>query len=134
MLTPFDRTLDSLESTIARTLKVSRNTMRAAIASDGPPKYERKPAGSAVDAFEDAIRAQLELAATVIAERVGCTRGIAVSKERGRRASRAECCGLSRVADDVARPTRREELHRTASVARASPAAHPGARPPSGGT
>jgi hypothetical protein len=25
----------------------------------GPPKYERKPAGSAVDAFEDAIRAQL---------------------------------------------------------------------------
>ena len=45
--------------TIARTLGVSRNTVRAAIASDGPPKYERKPAGSAVDAFEDAIREQL---------------------------------------------------------------------------
>jgi hypothetical protein len=30
--------------------------VRAALASVGPPKYERKPAGSAVDAFEDAIR------------------------------------------------------------------------------
>src|SRR4051812_16951009 len=72
--------------TIARTLGVSRNTVRAAIASDGPPKYERKPSGSAVDAFEDAIRAQLELVptmpATVIAGRVGWTRGITVFKER----------------------------------------------------
>jgi transposase len=72
--------------TIARTLGVSRNTVRAAIASDAPPRYERKPAGSAVDAFEDAIRAQLELVptmpATVIAERVGWTRGITVFKER----------------------------------------------------
>ena len=72
--------------TIARTLGVSRNTVRAAIASDGPPKYERKPAGSAVDAFEDAIREQLALVptmpATVIAERVGWTRGITVFKER----------------------------------------------------
>ena len=49
--------------TIARTLGVSRNTVRAAIASDGPPKYERKPAGSAVDAFEDAIREQLDAGA-----------------------------------------------------------------------
>ena len=31
---------------IARTLGISRNTVRAAIASDGPPKYERKPGGS----------------------------------------------------------------------------------------
>ena len=72
--------------TIARTLGVSRNTVRAAIASDAPPKYERKPAGSAVDGFEDAIREQLELVptmpATVIAERVGWTRGITVFKER----------------------------------------------------
>jgi len=72
--------------TIARTLGVSRNTVRAAIASDGPPKYERKPSGSAVDAFEDAIREQLALVptmpATVIAERVGWTRGITVFKER----------------------------------------------------
>jgi transposase len=72
--------------TIARTLGVSRNTVRAAIASDAPPKYQRKPAGSAVDAFEDAIREQLAfvptMPATVIAERVGWTRGITVFKER----------------------------------------------------
>jgi transposase len=72
--------------TIARTLGVSRNTVRAAIASDAPPKYQRKPSGSAVDAFEDAIREQLAgvptMPATVIAERVGWTRGITVFKER----------------------------------------------------
>lgn len=60
---------------IARTLGISRNTVRAAVASEGPPKYVRKPAGSAVDGFEDAIRAQLAavptMPATVIAERVG---------------------------------------------------------------
>jgi transposase len=41
---------------IARTLGISRNTVRAALASEGPPKYERKPAGSAVGAFEARIR------------------------------------------------------------------------------
>jgi transposase len=74
--------------TIARTLKISRNTVRNALADEGPPKYERKPAGSAVDAFEDAIRAQLKdvptMPATVIAERVGWTRGMTVFKERVR--------------------------------------------------
>jgi transposase len=35
---------------IARVMGVSRNTVRAAIASDGPPKYERPRAGSAADA------------------------------------------------------------------------------------
>jgi transposase len=72
--------------TIARTLGVSRNTVRAAIASVAPPKYQRRPVGSAVDAFEDAIRGQLALVptmpATVIAERVGWPRGITVFKER----------------------------------------------------
>ena len=72
--------------TIARTLGISRNTVRAALASEGPPKYVRKPAGSAVDAFEDAIRAQLTevptMPATVIAERVGWTRGMTVFNER----------------------------------------------------
>jgi transposase len=74
--------------TVARTLGVSRNTVRAAIASDGPPQYRRKPAGSAVDGFEDAIRAELQrvptMPATVIAERVGWTRGITVFKQRVR--------------------------------------------------
>lgn len=72
--------------TIAKTLGISRNTVRAAIASDAPPKYVRRPVGSAVDAFEDAIREQLRavptMPATVIAERVGWTRGITVFKER----------------------------------------------------
>jgi hypothetical protein len=73
---------------IARTLGISRNTVRAALAADGPSKYERKPAGSAVDAFDDAIRVQLTMVptmpATVIAERVGWTRGMTVFNERVR--------------------------------------------------
>ncbi len=73
---------------IARTLGISRNTVRAALASEGPPKYERKAAGSAVDGFEDAIRVQLAevptMPATVIAERVGWTRGMTVFNERAR--------------------------------------------------
>ena len=71
---------------IARKLGVSRNTVRAAIASKTAPKYERKPTGSIVDAVEAKIRAQLALdarmPATVIAERIGWTRGITVLKER----------------------------------------------------
>lgn len=74
--------------TIARTLKISRNTVRSALASDDAPKYVRKPMGSAVDEFEDAIRAQLKavptMPATVIAERIGWTRGMTVFKERVR--------------------------------------------------
>ena len=73
---------------IARTLKISRNTVRSALASDDPPKYVRKSVGSVVDVFEDAIRAQLTqvptMPATVIAERVGWTRGMTVFKERVR--------------------------------------------------
>lgn len=60
--------------------------MRAAFAPDGPPKYERQPAGPAVDAFEDTILEQLEsvptMPATVIAERVEWARGITVFRER----------------------------------------------------
>lgn len=71
---------------ISRRLGVARNTVRAAVASDGPPRYQREPAGSAVDAFEPRIRALLQqtptMPATVIAERIGWTRGITVLKER----------------------------------------------------
>jgi transposase len=73
---------------IARTLGISRNTVRAAVASDGPPKYERGAAGSAVDAFEPRIRELLQayptMPATVIAERVGWERGLTVLKDRVR--------------------------------------------------
>jgi transposase len=41
---------------IARVLGVSRNTVRAALASDAPPKYQRHSAGSIVDAVEPRIR------------------------------------------------------------------------------
>lgn len=71
---------------IARRMGVARNTVRAAIASGAAPKYRRRPAGSIVDAVEPRIREQLRLdprmPATVIAERIGWTRGITVFKER----------------------------------------------------
>jgi transposase len=71
---------------IARQLGISRNTVRAALASDGPPKYERKPAGSIVDAVEPRIRELLQasprMPATVIAERIGWTRSIRVLSAR----------------------------------------------------
>jgi transposase len=73
---------------IARTLRISRNTVRAALASDAPPKYERKPAGSIVDAVEPQIRELLQayptMPATVIAERIGWDRGLTVLKDRVR--------------------------------------------------
>jgi transposase len=67
-------------SEIARVVGCSRNTVKAALASDGPPKYVRKPAGSRVDEFEPRIRELLRafptMPATVIAERVGWPFGI----------------------------------------------------------
>ena len=71
---------------IARVLGVSRNTVRTALASDGPPKYQRPSRGSIVDEVEPRIRELLAvwptMPATVIAERIGWTRGITVLKER----------------------------------------------------
>jgi transposase len=71
---------------IVRVLGISRNTVRAAIASDVPPKYERTPAGSIVDEVEPRIRELLQsyprMPATVIAERIGWERGLTVFKER----------------------------------------------------
>ena len=71
---------------IVRKLGVARNTVRSALRSDGAPKYERAGPGSAVDAFEPAIRRLLavtpDMPATVIAERIGWTRGITVLRER----------------------------------------------------
>jgi transposase len=72
--------------TIARRLGRARNTVRAAVRSQGPPQYKRKRRGSAVDAYEDEIRELLRehprMAATVIAERVGWDRGMTVFRER----------------------------------------------------
>ena len=64
---------------IARRLGVSRNTVRRALASDRATAVRRPPKGSAVDAFEPAIRELLAatptMPATVIAERVGWQHG-----------------------------------------------------------
>lgn len=71
---------------IARVLGVSRNTVRSALASDGPPKYTRPAKGSIVDAAEPRIRELLRayptMPATVIAERIGWTRSIRVLSGR----------------------------------------------------
>lgn len=62
-------------SEVARMLGVSRNTVKAALASDGPPAYRRRPAESVVEGFEPRIRGLLQaypsMPATVIGERVG---------------------------------------------------------------
>jgi transposase len=73
---------------IARRLGVGRNTVRRALASAGPPRYERAVRVSIVDSVEPQIRAMLadcpSMPATVIAERVGWTRSLTVLKARVR--------------------------------------------------
>ena len=71
---------------IARRLGVARNTVREALRSTEPPRYERAPSGSVVDAVEPRIRELLtefpEMPATVIAERIGWQHGITVLRDR----------------------------------------------------
>ena len=71
---------------IARTLGIARNTVRAALRSDEPPRYQRAVRGSIIDAVEPLVREQLRLCptmpATVIAERIGWQRSITVLRER----------------------------------------------------
>jgi transposase len=71
---------------IARRLGVARNTVRDALRSDEPPRYERVSTGSAVDAVEpqvlELLREFPEMRATVIAERIGWTRGITILRDR----------------------------------------------------
>ena len=71
---------------IARRVGVARNTVRAALAADTPPRYERKPAGSRFDAYEGQVRALLAqtptLPASVIAERIGWEYSASVLRAR----------------------------------------------------
>jgi transposase len=73
---------------IARRLGISRNTVRAKLAAEAPPRYERVSVGSVVDEVEPRIRALLQefptMPATVIAERIGWTRGMTVLTARVR--------------------------------------------------
>ena len=71
---------------IARVMGCSKNTVKRALGADGPPRYERAPRGSIVDAVEPRIRELLAawptMPATVIAERIGWTRSLTVLKDR----------------------------------------------------
>ena len=73
---------------IARVMGVGRNTVRRALAAEGPPKYQRPARGSKVDVVEpqvrELLRAYPRMPATVIAERVGWTHGITILKDRVR--------------------------------------------------
>ncbi len=72
--------------TIARRLGLARNTVRAALRSGTPPRYERRSRGSIVDPVEPEIRGLLrdvpDMPATVIAERIGWERGMTVLRDR----------------------------------------------------
>ena len=71
---------------IARKLGIARNTVRAALPSERPPKYERAGRGSLVDGVEMDVRKVLaeypRMLATVIAERIGWQYSITTLKER----------------------------------------------------
>jgi transposase len=73
---------------IVRKMGISRNAVRRALASDGPPVYSRLRKGSVVDAVESQIRGLLRetpmMPATVIAERIGWQHGLTVLKDRVR--------------------------------------------------
>lgn len=73
---------------IARVLGCSKNTVKAALAADGPPVYRRPSRGSIVDEVEPRIRELLlawpTMPATVIAERIGWDRSLTVLKDRVR--------------------------------------------------
>ena len=69
---------------IARRLGVARNTVKAALASDRPPRYERAPRGSVADAFDPAVRLLLKdwprMPAPEIARRIGWPHSISPLK------------------------------------------------------
>lgn len=71
---------------IARRLGVARNTVRAALASQGPPRYQRAGKRSLVDAVEPEVRKLLvvdaRMPATVIAERIGWEHSLTILKDR----------------------------------------------------
>jgi hypothetical protein len=96
---------------VARDLGISRATVARALASDRPPKYERKPAPTSFTPFEPRVRALLaehpDMPATVVAERVEWTGSITWFRDNVRRLRpehrRADPAGrLTWVAGDAA--------------------------------
>jgi hypothetical protein len=74
---------------VARDLGIGRSTVERAVASVGPPKYERPAVPTAFTPFEPLVRQLLattpDMPATVIAERVGWTGSISWFRENVRR-------------------------------------------------
>jgi transposase len=72
--------------TIARRLRVSKNTVRRAVRATKPPHYERPRRPSLVDAVEPRIRQLLHdcptMPATVVAERIDWPHGITILRSR----------------------------------------------------
>ena len=66
---------------IAREMGISKNTVKAMLAADTPPRYQRAATGSAVD---DLLAERPTMPATVIAERIGWSRGMTVLNARVR--------------------------------------------------
>jgi transposase len=73
---------------IARVVGCSKNTVKRALTAEGPPRYARVGRGLVVDEVEpricELLAAWPTMPATVIAERVGWTRGLTVLKDRVR--------------------------------------------------
>lgn len=94
-------------SEIARRLGVTRNTVRSALASDRPPKYQRKRQRTLADTAEPQVRALLSefprMPATVIAERIGWQHSITTIKDRIREI-RPEYVGVDPVDRFVYKP------------------------------
>jgi len=71
---------------IARAMRCSKNTVKAALRSEGPPKYQRPSRGSVADEVEPRIRELLQawptIPATVIAERIGWQYSIRILRDR----------------------------------------------------
>ncbi|EFC78729.1 Integrase catalytic region, partial [Parafrankia sp. EUN1f] len=73
-------------SEISRRLGIARNTVRRALVSDRPPRYERAPRRRLTDAVEPAVRALLaeypRMPASVIAQRIGWTHSSSILRDR----------------------------------------------------
>lgn len=74
---------------VARDLGIGRSTVARAVASEGPPKYERPAVATSFTPFEPQVRQLLiktpDMPATVIAERVGWTGSITWFRDNVRR-------------------------------------------------
>jgi transposase len=94
-------------SEVARRLGISRNTVRAALSSDRPPKYERAPQPRLADEVEAQVRALLvefpRMPATVIAQRIGWAHSMTTLKDLLRRV-RPEYVGIDPVDRVVYQP------------------------------